>query len=74
MLFRSHLTQVKDMRTKSADVSLATYMRLPVEQYFVLDTATIVSLGGNRFLLRVPRLSFFHVWVEPEIEVSVCPR
>lgn len=34
-------------------VSLATYMKLPIEQYFVLDPSQITFLSGNRFSLKV---------------------
>ncbi len=30
---------------------------LPVEQYFVLDPKQIAHLGGNRFVLTVPRIN-----------------
>jgi hypothetical protein len=32
-------------------------MMLPVEQYFVLDPKKISHLGGNRFVLTVPRIN-----------------
>lgn len=32
-------------------------MLLPVEQYFVLDPKQIAFLGGNRFILTVPRVN-----------------
>jgi len=51
--------------------SLDRYMRLPVEQYFVLDPNMIQSLGGNRFTCQIPRLNFFNLWIEPMVEVSV---
>ncbi|KAJ9529920.1 hypothetical protein QJQ45_022332 [Haematococcus lacustris] len=53
------------------DVSLGTYMTLPVEQYFVLDPKQIRHLDGNRFVLLVPRISIFNIWLEPEVEVTV---
>ena len=37
------------------EVSLATYMTLPLEQYFVLDPNQIKFIDGNCFLLTVPR-------------------
>lgn len=46
-------------------------MRLPVEQYFVLDPKQIRHLGANRFLLLVPRIQILNVWLEPEVEISV---
>jgi hypothetical protein len=36
---------------------LDAYMLLPVEQYFVLDPKQIAHLGGNRFVLFVPRIN-----------------
>ncbi|KAL6754089.1 hypothetical protein V8C86DRAFT_3014689 [Haematococcus lacustris] len=46
-------------------------MTLPVEQYFVLDPKQIRHLDGNRFVLLVPRISIFNIWLEPEVEVTV---
>ncbi|KAI7843187.1 hypothetical protein COHA_003170 [Chlorella ohadii] len=46
-------------------------MRLPVEQYNELDPSMIQSLGGSSFMLKVPRVSLFNVWVEPEVVVDV---
>lgn len=51
--------------------SLSSYMLLPVEQYFVLDPKQIAHLGGNRFVLTVPRINLFNVWLEAVVEVSV---
>ena len=53
---------------------LENYMRLPVEQYAVLDGANISRLGPNLFKLVVPRLEFFDVWIEPELEVRWGPN
>ncbi|EFN52028.1 hypothetical protein CHLNCDRAFT_54801 [Chlorella variabilis] len=52
-------------------ISLDKYMRLPPEQYNELDPAMIKALGGSSFLLKVPRMTLFNVWVEPEVVVSV---
>jgi len=46
-------------------------MMLPLEQYFVLDPQQIRFIEANRFLLTVPRQTFFSLWLEPEVEVSV---
>jgi hypothetical protein len=46
-------------------------MALPPEAYHQLDASLIRPLGGPRFLLKVPRLAFLGVWVEPEVEVNV---
>ncbi|KXZ55593.1 hypothetical protein GPECTOR_2g1143 [Gonium pectorale] len=51
--------------------SLQSYMLLPVEQYFVLDPKQIAHLGGNRFVLTVPRINLFNLWLEAVVEVSV---
>ncbi|GLC40675.1 hypothetical protein PLESTB_000033900 [Pleodorina starrii] len=51
--------------------SLQSYMLLPVEQYFVLDPKQITHLGGNRFILTVPRINLFNLWLEAVVEVSV---
>lgn len=50
--------------------SLESYMRLPTEQYSVLDPM-ITCLGNNRFRLRVPRLALFDLWVSPIVDVCV---
>jgi len=50
---------------------LEEYMRLPVEQYAVLDGANIERLTANTFRLTVPRLEFFDAWIEPVLEVEV---
>ncbi|GLI68056.1 hypothetical protein VaNZ11_012382 [Volvox africanus] len=51
--------------------SLQSYMLLPVEQYFVLDPTQISHLDGNRFVLTVPRINLFNIWLEAVVEVSV---
>mmetsp|Transcript_25137 Transcript_25137/g.63764 ORF Transcript_25137/g.63764 Transcript_25137/m.63764 type:complete len:271 (-) Transcript_25137:153-965(-) len=63
-----HTVKVKNF---PSPVSLTNYMLLPVEQYFVLDPKQIKHLGGNRFLLIVPRINILNVWLEPEVEVEV---
>ena len=55
----------------NGDVSLTAYMQLPLEQYFVLDPNQIKFIEANRFLLTVPRQTFFSLWLEPEVEISV---
>jgi hypothetical protein len=42
-----------------------------VEQYFVLDPQSVTRLGPSAFRCRIPRMSFFSVWLEPEVEVEV---
>jgi hypothetical protein len=59
------------MQDRGGAMSLDAYMRLPPEQYNELDPALITALGGSTFLLTVPRLSLFGVWVEPQVTVSV---
>ncbi|PSC67368.1 hypothetical protein C2E20_8943 [Micractinium conductrix] len=59
------------VQDRGGALSLDAYMRLPTEQYHELDPAMISSLGGSAFLLRVPRVSLFDVWVEPEVVVHV---
>lgn len=47
-------------------------MGLPVEQYStVLGRDMIQSKGGGRFVLAVPRMQIFDIWLEPEVEVTV---
>lgn len=45
------------MQDVGGSASLAQYMLLPVEQYFVLDPKQISWIEGNRFHLSVPRLN-----------------
>ena len=40
-----------------SDLSLESYMQLPVEQYYELDPTMIRPLGGKRFALQVPRVN-----------------
>jgi hypothetical protein len=42
-----------------------------VEQYFVLDPDSVTRLGPTAFRCRIPRMSFFSVWLEPEVDVEV---
>lgn len=63
----SKQTQVQEVPGFPLDV----YMRLPVEQYYELDPTMIKPLGGSRFLLTVPRIQLFNVWLEPIVQVEV---
>lgn len=51
--------------------SLENYMRLPVEQYSVLDPKLIKMLGEDRFELKVPRIDVMGIWIEPLATVKV---
>jgi Protein of unknown function (DUF1997) len=53
------------------DTSLDAYMRLPVEQYYILDPSTISFLSGSTFVLRVPRLQLLGASLAPVIQVHV---
>jgi hypothetical protein len=46
-----------DLQDYGGDVALSTYMRLPIEQYFVLNPSQITFIGGSRFQLHVPRIN-----------------
>mmetsp|Transcript_15194 Transcript_15194/g.18253 ORF Transcript_15194/g.18253 Transcript_15194/m.18253 type:complete len:358 (-) Transcript_15194:194-1267(-) len=63
----------KKVRDYGGDGSLEKYMRLPVEQYSMLNESLITRNENNpdNFLLKVPRLTFFSVWIQPEVEVTV---
>ena len=50
---------------------LDDYMRLPVEQYFVLDPENVTRLGDGSFEFRAPKMSFLGVWVLPTVNVRV---
>ena len=56
-----HCSQGRSLTVRTqdfgGDVSLHRYMTLPIEQYFVLDPSQIQFLGGDRFLLLVPRIN-----------------
>ncbi|WIA38300.1 hypothetical protein OEZ86_001640 [Tetradesmus obliquus] len=53
------------------DISLDAYMRLPVEQYYILDPKQIQFVAGNRFILSVPRIQLLGASLQPVIEVCV---
>lgn len=57
------------VRDEGGDLSLSSYMQLPVEQYYELDPKMIKPLGGRRFALCVPRVELLGVWVEPLVEI-----
>lgn len=59
------------VRDYGGNVSLDRYMRLPVEQYFVLDPEIIKYLDGNRFELHVPRINLMNVWLDAVATVAV---
>jgi hypothetical protein len=62
----------KTVRVKEkTPVSLDSYMRLPVRQYAILDPALIQFIADNKFLLLVPKISLFNLWIAPLIEVKV---
>jgi hypothetical protein len=52
-------------------VSLATYMQLPVEQYYILDPSQIQLLSGNTFVLSVPKINLLGTSLQPVITVKV---
>lgn len=52
-------------------VSLTNYMRLPVEQYYILDPSQIQLLSGNTFVLSVPRINLLGATLQPVITVEV---
>lgn len=52
-------------------VSLATYMQLPVEQYYILDPSQIQLLSGNTFVLSVPKINLLGASLQPVITVEV---
>jgi len=51
--------------------ALDNFMKLPVEQYAVLEASEIQRLGPNLFELKGPRMEFFNIWVEPRLRVTV---
>jgi hypothetical protein len=59
---------VKDV---GGPVSLATYMQLPVEQYYILDPSQIQLLSGNTFVLSVPKINLLGASLQPVITVEV---
>eukprot|EP00879_Flechtneria_rotunda_P003255 GHRR01003479.1.p1 GENE.GHRR01003479.1~~GHRR01003479.1.p1 ORF type:complete len:349 (+),score=112.10 GHRR01003479.1:317-1363(+) len=59
---------IKDM---GGHISLDSYMRLPVEQYYILDPSQIQFLQDNRFVLSVPRINLLGAGLQPIIEVEV---
>jgi len=73
---RVHTSGSATVRVRDAggDVSLDAYLRLPVEQYYILDPNQISFLEANRFQLSVPRINLLGVTLEPRIEVAVTTR
>jgi hypothetical protein len=59
------------MASADATLTLDHYMRLPTEQYYELDPKMIKPLGNNSFLLDVPKLEFFNIWVQPQVVTEV---
>ena len=57
--------------TTHPSLTLDHYMRLPTEQYYELDPSMIKPLGNNCFLLDVPKLEFFNIWVQPQVVTEV---
>jgi len=55
------------------EVSIDRYMRLPVEQYSMLNESLITRNPNDpdKFILQVPPLSILSVWIQPSVEVSV---
>jgi hypothetical protein len=53
------------------NISLDAYMRLPVEQYYILDPSQIQFLSGNMFILSVPKINLLTATLQPVIQVQV---
>jgi hypothetical protein len=64
-------TATASVRELGGDLSVQTYMTLPVEQYYILDPSKVQFLEGNRFILSVPRLQLLGASLQPVIEVQV---
>eukprot|EP00775_Hariotina_reticulata_P004128 gene4128-4374_t len=64
-------TATASIRDMGGDLSIHTYMTLPVEQYYILDPSKVQFLAGNRFILSVPRLQLLGASLQPVIEVQV---
>ena len=71
MLLHANAQTRRSVSDAGGDACLHAYMTLPVEQYFVLDPGAVERLGPTSFRCRIPRLSFFSVWLEPEVDVEV---
>eukprot|EP00470_Lotharella_oceanica_P004198 CAMPEP_0170172920 /NCGR_PEP_ID=MMETSP0040_2-20121228/6190_1 /TAXON_ID=641309 /ORGANISM="Lotharella oceanica, Strain CCMP622" /LENGTH=124 /DNA_ID=CAMNT_0010413825 /DNA_START=336 /DNA_END=707 /DNA_ORIENTATION=+ len=63
----------RTVRNYGGEVGINKYMQLPVEQYSMLNESMIIRNSENpgKFILKVPRLQFFNVWVQPRVEVEV---
>lgn len=64
-------TVERSVRDRGGDLSLDSYLNLPIEQYDRLDPTMIKPLGGGTYALQVPRVQLFSVWVEPLVHVIV---
>jgi hypothetical protein len=63
--------KVPIVASANATLTLDHYMRLPTEQYHELDPKMIKPLGNNCFLLDVPKMEFFNIWVQPQVVTEV---
>lgn len=65
-LHASHRTKVK-VRDVGGKGALDTYMRLPVEQYSIIDPQRVTRAGVDEFELRVGKLEYLGVTLDPII-------
>ena len=68
-LHASHRTKVK-VRDVGGKGALDTYMRLPVEKYNILDPQRVTRAGDDEFELRVGKLEYLGVTLDPIINAK----
>lgn len=62
------------VRDAGGALSLQSYMRLPVEQYYILDPSQIRFLESNVFQLAVPPINLLGTSLQPRLRVAVATR
>ncbi|QDZ22380.1 DUF1997 domain-containing protein [Chloropicon primus] len=72
----AHLTAVSECEVPvdgavGEGVEVDSYLKLPIEQYFISDPERITKVSENTFLFELPQMSFFNVWVAPAVTMSV---
>eukprot|EP00240_Pyramimonas_obovata_P012565 CAMPEP_0118934180 /NCGR_PEP_ID=MMETSP1169-20130426/13679_1 /TAXON_ID=36882 /ORGANISM="Pyramimonas obovata, Strain CCMP722" /LENGTH=254 /DNA_ID=CAMNT_0006877053 /DNA_START=359 /DNA_END=1123 /DNA_ORIENTATION=+ len=73
--FSSSASAKANVTDAGGEVDIFKYMNMPVEQYTsdVLAGGQIRRMGDNLFLLEVPKISLFSIWLKPSMTVIVEP-
>jgi len=73
--FSSSASAKAPVRDAGGEGDIFAYLSMPVEEYTsdVLAGGQIRRIGDNLFILDVPRLSIFSIWLKPSMTVTVDP-